>query len=574
MYKKRKITVFSRKLSEMIPDNPDNNSKVEYDYTIPKFQRHFVWDPKDIKALWDSIYKHYPIGSLIIWESEQKLPDNRQIVDNFEFVRSISQDRTGSFFNYVLDGQQRLTSLIVSSLGGKKTPQNRKNPIDFTIYFSLKAAKKEIEEEDLEKKKDIDLFFTEKEFQKIQKQNPEEKEYFVEVGKLIKPDMDLLLKLRDMDKSIATLYHEVNERLSSNYSLSIISLQNVPIEEVCELFTRVNMRGKKLSTIDLITANTFTDDFYLRDNLEQLYDETTGLGKLNYDDLDETSIIRLISLIRFGACKESDLFKLKSKDLEDNWDKASNSLKEAILFLTNKLGVASPKILPYSPMIVSLAYFFYLLEDNPQSDNIKKAIENWFWTKSFNADYLGATNEEIKNDCNLFKKFLTKASDFNFKLEKDFSDREALLSEKLNLNSGFCRSLLCLMASQKPFDITNHTEIPIYDSFINPKKSELHHIFPKKSNAVINSNKDKVDCVVNICFLPKKSNQIIGNDNPSSYFEKKVKQKNKHYEEDLKSNLIPPYEKNSAIWKDNFDAFIEQRADLIIEKIAELTKPS
>ena len=41
-------------------------------YAIPVFQREFVWDLSNIKSLWDSIYRHYPIGSFLIWETEEK----------------------------------------------------------------------------------------------------------------------------------------------------------------------------------------------------------------------------------------------------------------------------------------------------------------------------------------------------------------------------------------------------------------------------------------------------------------------------------------------------------------------
>ena len=101
----------------------------------------------------------------------------------------------------------------------------------------------------------------------------------------------------------------------------------------------------------------------------------------------------------------------------------------------------------------------------------------------------------------------------------------------------------------------------------------MHHIFPKNSSSVKGKfSDDEINSIVNICFLPKESNQSISSANPSKYFIDKVKEKNtQYYEEDLENNLIPNY-KDSGIWDDNFKKFLMERTKLINKKIKELTK--
>jgi len=560
----RKISIREELIWDFIPKKKTSDEKkYHYNYTIPKFQRDFVWDDKEIKKLWDSIYRNYPIGSFMIWESDKELPDNREIADNIKFLRT-----DYNTYKYILDGQQRITSLIVSILGGEKVPKGRKRPKNLTIYFSLKEAEKEIKEKDLDEKKKISLFFTEKEVKKLS--NKEEKKYIIKVSKLIDFDSKIYSEFyKEGEEEIASLYQEICNRLKTSYKLSIINLQNIPVEEVCELFTRVNVSGKKLSTIDLITANTFRNGFYLRDYLDELYGENGDLDKLNYSELDELLFIRLISIIKNNSCKESDLFNnLTSDDFKENWNKASDSFKESIKFL-RKMNITSPKIFPYSPMIVSLSYFFYLLRKHPINDEIKNSIEKWLWIKSLNGDYQGATNEEIKNDCILFRKFINKEGDFKFNLNINLE--ETVPNEKLNLSSGFCKTLLCVMANMYPKDFTNHKEVDVYDLLIKYKKSELHHIFPKKSKSIEGYSDDEINSIINICFLPKESNQNVSNANPKDYFKGKVKDINDYYEEDLKSNLIP-YDKDSGIWNDDFQKFLKNRAELIIKRINEIIK--
>ena len=76
------------------------------DIKLPKFQRPFVWNKEDILKLLDSVYKGYPIGSILLWLTNQKLANERRIGD-LEIG-----DRSEEYpTNYLLDGQQRLSSL-------------------------------------------------------------------------------------------------------------------------------------------------------------------------------------------------------------------------------------------------------------------------------------------------------------------------------------------------------------------------------------------------------------------------------------------------------------------------------
>lgn len=565
----RTITINEELLSDFIPKKTTDEGKYKYGYTIPRFQRDFVWEYKDLIDLWDSIYRNYPIGSFLIWESEESLPDNREIAQN------IYLDKLGgTTYKYILDGQQRITSIIVSYLNGIKNHPNKKNPMDLTIYFSLKNAKQEEKELNFEEKKKIKLFFSKKDRKEL---SPEEQGYLIEVKNLVKFNPDIYAQFFDKERDIAEIYHKVTNRIGK-YKLSIITLKNIPREEVSELFTRVNTRGQKLSTIDLLTAYTYSSDFYLKDEnlyLEALFGNSNIEGKLEktkYNDIDELSFIRLISLIRKGECKESDLFEIKADDFKAYWEIASDSLFEAINFL-KKMNITSSIILPYEPIIISLAYFQYILRINKVglSEDIRKDITKWFWVKSFNGDYQGATNEEIKKDCEAFKRHIENKEEFNYNTSKKDYSSDEIISTKLNLSSGFCKTILCLMANTFPKDFTNHNDVDIYnDVLIKYKKNEYHHIFPKKSNSVVGVPDDKKNSIVNICFLPKQSNESISNSDPSIYFVDKVKNKNAHYKEDLNSNLIP-FDDLSGIWDNNFDNFLKDRAEIIYNKIQEVT---
>jgi hypothetical protein len=94
---------------------------------IPQFQRKFVWKDEQALNLLDSIAKNYPIGSLLLWKTADKLPIERNIG---EFRLPVTDDMTPT--DYVLDGQQRLT-VIYSCLGAPV------NDGGFSVVYDLET---------------------------------------------------------------------------------------------------------------------------------------------------------------------------------------------------------------------------------------------------------------------------------------------------------------------------------------------------------------------------------------------------------------------------------------------------
>src|SRR5690625_6339089 len=83
------------------------NKILEGEIKIPPFQRQFVWKIEQVIELLDSIYNDYPIGSILLWETNENLPSNRNI-GGYE----LPQSKDEYPINYILDGQQRVTSIF------------------------------------------------------------------------------------------------------------------------------------------------------------------------------------------------------------------------------------------------------------------------------------------------------------------------------------------------------------------------------------------------------------------------------------------------------------------------------
>lgn len=109
-------------------------------YQIPTFQRDVVWDRDRVKRLWDSIYKFYPLGSVLVWLTDTRLQNHREIGGH-----PLPDDAAGREFQYLLDGQQRTTALLTSIYGGRIKGQEGHDP---RVYVDLTVeAEAEVEDE-------------------------------------------------------------------------------------------------------------------------------------------------------------------------------------------------------------------------------------------------------------------------------------------------------------------------------------------------------------------------------------------------------------------------------------------
>ena len=96
-------------------------------YQIPKFQRDFVWDKDKTANLIDSLLKGFPIGSFIVWKTKERLKSLKKI--GGKILKDIKE---GVDIYYVLDGQQRMTSLFLALTGEKTDTFNYKE-----LYIDL-----------------------------------------------------------------------------------------------------------------------------------------------------------------------------------------------------------------------------------------------------------------------------------------------------------------------------------------------------------------------------------------------------------------------------------------------------
>lgn len=208
-------------------------------FLIPTFQRHFVWDPQHISKLWESIYLNYPIGSIIYWRTPLRLKIHRRL-GGFHILQGDSKSR---FHSYVLDGQQRATSLFIAFFGGKGQVKDRRD-FNYTLYFDLVKRN----------------FFFENELYRRRWDTSDE--FLIRLRDV--PDLPVgytkrLASVKGFNRKIGANFNQL-QLMFKQYEVPLICLRGFDIAGVCDVFERMNQAGIKLENMDIIIARNFHDN--------------------------------------------------------------------------------------------------------------------------------------------------------------------------------------------------------------------------------------------------------------------------------------------------------------------------
>ncbi len=519
-------------LSEITPSSPKIDriiSRIEEgDIKIPAFQRGFVWNQEQVIDLLDSIYRDYPIGSILLWNSNERLRSTRNVAGY------LIPDREPQYLvNYVLDGQQRV-STIYAIFGKNKTkdPDNIKYKINTEIF-------------------DIYFYLDEKEFLPKDSLNENHKNLklsmLLNAGEFIKEIEEYSPEHRNIAVELASKFQ--------NYEVPIITTYKRKKEEVGIIFERINSTGTKLTTLDLMIAWTWSEDFHLKEKMDEILDILDWKG---FGETPDKIILQCLSGIVQQTTKTRDILSMSPDVVKSNFERLKESLEKTIDFLSTELKMLSRDFLPHSHQIVPLTFFFSKI--NTSSAQQSKTLKQWFWKTSFSRRYAGSTDLHMDEDIIFFNNVIS--NDFSGVDKYSYSiDEKNLIDQRFSKSSPYTRAFLLLMAQKSPSNLVNGNKIDIGIALSKYNLKEYHHIFPRVFLKNKGIDPDEINSLCNFCFLPSDSNKKISNKTPSDYIFTVLPEK--HYSEILESNLMPI--KKEIYQKDDYGEFLKQRAKKILD---------
>ena len=508
----------------------------EGDIKLPKFQRPFVWKQEDILKLLDSIYFGYPIGSILLWLSKEKLASERTIGD-----LKIDERPDEYPTNYLLDGQQRLSSLC----GALYWDGSNKDSI-WNICFDL------INEEFL---------------------YPDDNwkpEYFP-LNKLLKT-MDFINELKKYEnhpqknkivKSAENLLNAVKD-----YKIAAVRIGDMSIDEVAPIFERINSTGRQLTIVDLMRAATWKDGFDLNDLIQNIRNSTEYK---NYDDVDEQVILRNLAAANdipihnkegINKLRDIDSRELKRKSLE-----VIEAYKAAVDFLYDSLNVKSYKYMPYGLQLTMIVEYFRL-NAKPTGKEVD-ILKSWFWNTSIARYFAGFNTAQLATDVDNLKDFANRKTDY-LNTNKNVN-YDVFIADGFRLNKASSKVFALVLANRNPLNLINGTAINIEAALSYNNKHEYHHIFPQAFLKSSGFSDNMINQHANICLLNSGFNKDISDTRPSIYFDQLKKRLGSNLENVLSSNLIS-MDAFEAGLKDDYNEFIKQRTQTIKEFLGQLIK--
>lgn len=502
---------------------------------IPAFQREFVWTPDQVSFLLDSIYKYFPIGTIFLWKTSSRLESEKDL-GNF----TIPDPRKEHPVYYVLDGQQRITSLF-SVFQTELTANNNYEWLD--IYYDFDASN-EIQES---------------KFVALQQQEYIEGRYFpmsvvfdanrffTEASKLDEQKRNEILKVQQMFQE---------------YSLPTQEFETDSKESIAIVFERINRAGTPLNTYQLLTAWSWSADFDLQEEFSVLAEKLKPYGFGNISQ-DKDLLLKCCSGIIKGDTSPKTIISLSGEEVRQNFSKIKSGITGAIEFLKDQLKVHSLEWMPYPSMIVSLSSFFATerVSGKAYNDKQRKQLIKWFWKSNFSRRYNSGIQDKHRTDIKNIKELASNE-------DKEIVNFDCIIEPNYFRESNFTigtvntKTFVLMLANSLPKSFISGGNVHLGNVLKTVNRNEFHHIFPKRFLERLGEDRKKINCLANFCFLNNADNQAIKDKDPREY--KKLLPQGS-IKEIMKSSLCP---ENSLDM--DYQNFIDNRVSLLVSKAEEL----
>ena len=533
---------------------------------LPDFQRSYVWDPDDTVNLIASIAHQYPAGSILTVGNASSYFATRK------FEKAPDNGHTPNYL--VLDGQQRLTSLYQAFFGCG----------EYVFYLDIKLflEGKDLAEGEVIKFQKATKKVGGKTFREVM-----ESDFSYHAENMIMPLSVIFGPGRNFNKwekkFNKALPEEEREQLSSQmesldddfvskiekYMFPVVALKSdTPIAALCTIFETLNRRGVKLTTFELLTARFWKDGLNLRTLWDKAKEDNPELTDY---DVEPYQVIQSISMITYpsASCKREDVLNLKATDINKNWKLALESMVYGLQILNQDCKILNSKWLPTSGMLGPLAAVLAIGESLPRAlKGVRKSqVVRWLWCSIFSQRYEAAANTRGEKDVNEMRTWFEDASKVPEAISQFIFDPQSL--RFVSGKNGVYKGIICLTMKTNGGSLDFVTGAAIPNQMVTSGEVDDHHIFPKKYLIDTKKLNDKtlINCVLNRTLIDRDTNKWISAKAPSAYI-KSLKAPN--VAQVLESHLIP-HGPGGPLVTDDYEAFLEQRTQLIYAKIKEVT---
>ena len=404
-------------------------------FVIPDFQREFEWEPRDILELMRSLFLDYYIGSLLLWRGTGRTLASLAC----EPLSGYIDKDGGSPEHIVLDGQQRLTAMYYTFIAPDVPAPRRKNRYLYFVRTDLFA--------DEEYDEAFVYDWTQRGVNLIADRTRQFREHMFPLALLGDSQFGAIFQwidgyrvhweaskreaegLNDVDAAERAVRHlqqaadfaaHLNGMLQ-DYQVSYIELdQELPIDKVCDTFTRINSRGIRLDVFDLINALLKPREVQLKSMWRE------AEPRLEFVDSDRMNVyvLQVMSLLGQDYCSPKYLYYLlpgeprrirqpdgslrphvlvpDPADFVRRWEQAVDVLERGIKLLRGRqdFGAISSRFLPYVSIVPAFCAAQEAARNAPAASRLAatRKVRDWYWASVFTNRYSGSVESTTARD--------------------------------------------------------------------------------------------------------------------------------------------------------------------------------
>ena len=545
----------------------------------PEMQREYVWRATRVRDLLDSLYRGYPSGTILLWETDTDAPTS-------EFAIATEKNSTTRPL-LLLDGQQRLTSLSSVIRGEPIFVRERRKLRQIEILFNLEHPDElvtitEIDdapESSFQSAIDDDMDDDEEETLQdrlnqftfiVSTPQLANAAKWVNVSEVFASHSDAeFLKKAGVSSLDDPLYTKYSDRLKKlrqireySYRLDVLE-PTLSYEEVTEIFIRVNSLGVKLRSSDLALAQItakWRNSLVLFQEFQSEVHEQRGL----YFDLG--FFVKSLVISATGQSKFKTLGSLNKEELEAGWEVAKKNITFALNFVTSNLKIDSLALLS-SPFIVHTIAYWGEKNNGKVSQVESSAMRRWALIANTKSYYSSSAESKLDADL-LALRSGSGADGLLTRLETQLGRLDVTEAEMIGktVSSGYFKAMFIAFREDGAKDWYSKLEISVKHRG-NEDKLQFHHIFPK---AFLRENypdlrRNQVNDISNLAFIGGKTNREISAKPPAEYLKKIIESKDVQL---LNLQAIPT--EGEILDEYSYDDFLVKRRKVIVQRINEL----
>lgn len=540
---------------------------------LPAIQREYVWGTYGIEKLFDSIMGDYPISTFLFWKIKE---ENKNEWTAYEFIREYDSEKPhnkeanlagiNQDVFLVLDGQQRLTSLLIGLKGSYRYFYYSWHKTKLYLNILKEPVKSENPEE-----LTYQFVFRDNDEPNLKDPNPQ---YWYLVGDILNFDdaedakkdiKSKLVSFTDDQRDIANSHiGRLHSRIHTSRLLNYYEEKSQDYDKVVEAFIRANTGGVKLEYSDILlsTATAKWVNLNAREEIHSFTDNINSIG--NGYSFGKDFVLKGCLYLTDDLpiqYKVKNFNKTNLEKIENNWVNITTNIENTIQ-LVSKFGFNDKNLVA---KIVLLPIAFYLEKLNKKnfvestgSDDVKNQIiiQKWIIISLLKNAFGGSSDTTLKNLQDVinaqtnFSIFPYEQLNKKLNIEPTFNDTEIDNLLFTNYSTKYSYLILSLLYPDRDW---------------KAKKFEEDHIFPKSEfttaklkqrgydSLKIGEYQKYFNCILNLELLTDSENRVKSAESFDTWFASRDKNfKDRH--------LIPTVSNYNF---DNFLEFIEERKKIL-----------